>query len=67
MKNIILYHGTDHQIQAPVLDGGKATNDYGIGFYCTEHYELACEWAAKVSLRSLQWWTITLLAASIFI
>ena len=51
MKNIILYHGTDHQIQAPVLDGGKATNDYGMGFYCTEYYELACEWAAKVKDR----------------
>ena len=51
MKNIILYHGTDHQIKAPVLDGGKATNDYGMGFYCTEHYELACEWAAKVKDR----------------
>lgn len=51
MKNIILYYGTDHQIQEPVLDGGKATNDYEMGFYCTEHYELACEWAAKVKDR----------------
>ena len=51
MKNKILYHGTDHQIEKPVLDGGKATNDYGKGFYCTEHYELACEWAAKVKGR----------------
>lgn len=51
MKNIILYHGTDHPIEKPVLDGGKVTNDYGIGFYCTEHYELACEWAAKVKGR----------------
>ena len=52
MKNKILYHGTDHQIEMPVLDGGKATNDYGKGFYCTEHYELACEWAAKIKGRS---------------
>ena len=51
MKNIILYHGTDHPIEKPVLDGGKVTNDYGMGFYCTEHYELACEWAAKVKGR----------------
>ena len=51
MKNKILYHGTDHQIEKPALDGGKATNDYGKGFYCTEHYELACEWAAKVKGR----------------
>ena len=51
MKNIILYHGTDHPIEKPVLDGGKGTNDYGMGFYCTEHYELACEWAAKIKGR----------------
>lgn len=51
MKNIILYHGTDHPIEKPILDGGKVTNDYGMGFYCTEHYELACEWAAKVKGR----------------
>ena len=51
MKNIILFHGTDHPIEKPVLDGGKVTNDYGMGFYCTEHYELACEWAAKVKGR----------------
>ena len=24
---------------------GKAYNDYGRGFYCTEHIELAKEWA----------------------
>ena len=52
MKNKILYHGTDHIIERPVLNGGKATNDYGKGFYCTEHYELACEWASKVKGRS---------------
>lgn len=51
MKNIILYHGTGHPIEKPVLDGGKVTNDYGMGFYCTEHYELACEWAAKIKGR----------------
>ena len=28
-----------------VFGVGKATNDYGLGFYCTEHIELAKEWA----------------------
>ena len=51
MKDKILYHGTDHTIEKPVLNGGKASNDYGMGFYCTEHYDLACEWAAKVKDR----------------
>ena len=27
------------------VGGGKATNDYGSGFYCTESEDLACEWA----------------------
>ena len=51
MKDKILYHGTDHTIEKPALNGGKVTNDYGMGFYCTEHYDLACEWAAKVKGR----------------
>ena len=40
-----LYHGSDHIIEKPVFGLGKAQNDYGLGFYCTEHVELAKEWA----------------------
>ena len=40
-----LYHGSIHVIEHPVFGAGKATNDYGLGFYCTEHIELAKEWA----------------------
>lgn len=29
----------------PVFGEGKTYNDYGLGFYCTEHIELAKEWA----------------------
>ena len=42
---ITLYHGSDHIIEKPVFGEGKAYNDYGRGFYCTEHAELAKEWA----------------------
>lgn len=44
---MVLYHGSDHIIQKPELKLGKTTNDYGRGFYCTEHVELAKEWACQ--------------------
>lgn len=45
MKEKILYHGSAEIIREPVYGKGKAYNDYGKGFYCTEHAELAREWA----------------------
>ena len=45
MSKLILYHGSPEIIEAPVFGKGKAYNDYGRGFYCTEHLELAKEWA----------------------
>ncbi len=45
MKNKILYHGSKDIIEKPIYGGGKATNDYGYGFYCTESLDLANEWA----------------------
>ena len=32
-------------IEKPIYGKGKAYNDYGKGFYCTENLELAKEWA----------------------
>lgn len=46
-KQITLYHGSDKIIERPELGKGSAKNDYGQGFYCTAHFELACEWASK--------------------
>ena len=40
-------HGSDHIIEKPVLNLGKSNNDYGQGFYCTESFDMACEWACK--------------------
>ena len=45
MSKLILYHGSSEIIEAPVFGKGKSYNDYGRGFYCTEHLELAKEWA----------------------
>ena len=45
MNTKILYHGSKEIIEKPTLRGGKETNDYGYGFYCTESIELANEWA----------------------
>ncbi len=45
MKKIILYHGSSKKIEVPIYGEGKEYNDYGRGFYCTEHLELAKEWA----------------------
>lgn len=40
-----LFHGSEFRIEKPYVGGGKKTNDYGVGFYCTESEDLACEWA----------------------
>ncbi len=45
MNKKIIYHGSKVIIENPVFRGGKETNDYGYGFYCTESIELANEWA----------------------
>lgn len=46
-KQIKLYHGSDKIVERPELGKGSVKNDYGQGFYCTAHFELACEWASK--------------------
>ena len=47
MSKLILYHGSTEIIEQPVFGKGKAYNDYGQGFYCTEYLELAKEWACN--------------------
>ena len=47
MGKIILYHGSIEKIEKPLLGKGKVYNDYGQGFYCTEHIELAKEWSCN--------------------
>ena len=47
MSKLILYHGSPIILQKPIFGVGKSYNDYGLGFYCTEHIELAKEWACN--------------------
>ena len=47
MRKLILYHGSTEIIELPQFGKGKSYNDYGRGFYCTEHIELAKEWACN--------------------
>ena len=44
---MLIYHGSDHIIEAPVYNGSKRTNDYGYGFYTAESIDLAKEWACS--------------------
>lgn len=46
-KEQILYHGSLYRIEQPQLSLGRPNNDYGPGFYCTAHQEVACEWASR--------------------
>ena len=49
MSKLVIYHGSKDIIEKPVYHGGKAENDYGFGFYCTESLELAKEWSCSSS------------------
>lgn len=40
-----LFHGSKDIIERPRFGYGKPYNDYGLGFYCTEHKDMAKEWA----------------------
>jgi len=46
MESVVIYHGSQG-IVTPIYGNGKANNDYGLGFYCTESLELAKEWACS--------------------
>ena len=47
MSKLVIYHGSKYIIEKPYYHGGKAENDYGFGFYCTESLELAKEWSCS--------------------
>ena len=49
-KIITLFHGSEKGVEEPTFGLGKTTNDFGLGFYCTETEDLAKEWAVS-SLR----------------
>ena len=45
MSKLIIFHGSPNIVEQPIYGKGKKYNDYGQGFYCTEHIELAKEWS----------------------
>ena len=47
MTKRVIFHGSKYIVEKPTQFGGRPTNDYGYGFYCTENIELACEWACQ--------------------
>jgi len=46
-NTITIYHGSKQIVETPVFGEGKKTNDFGLGFYCTESNDLAKEWAVS--------------------
>ncbi len=42
---MIVFHGSDHIIEKPIYHAGNPHNDYGYGFYCTAHEDMAKEWS----------------------
>lgn len=42
---MVIFHGSENIIDKPIYGKVKSNNDYGRGFYCTEDYDLACEWS----------------------
>lgn len=49
MSKLVIYHGSKDIIENSYYHDGKAQNDYGFGFYCTESLELAKEWSCSNS------------------
>ena len=47
MSKKTIYHGSPQILEHPIFGKGKKYNDYGQGFYCTEHIEPAKEWACN--------------------
>lgn len=44
-----IFHGSVRRIEKPQFGVGKAGNDFGLGFYCTENEDLAKEWGVLPS------------------
>ena len=50
MSKITLFHGSSVIVEKPDLNYCKPYTDYGVGFYCTKHIELAKEWACPINV-----------------
>jgi len=43
--NKTIYHGASQIIRSPKFGAGRQYNDFGLGFYCSESFRSAAEWA----------------------
>ncbi|WP_252235881.1 DUF3990 domain-containing protein [Clostridium sp. ZS1] len=43
---MIVYHGSEKEIQIPTHKGSRSGTDFGSGFYCTENLQMAKSWCA---------------------
>ena len=55
MNKLILFHGSPNKEINPTYGLGNDKHDYGKGFYLTDDYELAKEWAVCVPNESNGW------------
>ena len=51
---MILYHGSNVEVQEPKLLKVQRELDFGKGFYTTSDYEQAAKWAKRTALRLRQ-------------
>ena len=45
--NKTIYHGSSSIVRNPKFGAGRAFNDFGLGFYCSESLSHASEWAVR--------------------
>lgn len=47
MIKLVLYHGSPVIVHEPDIGKSRGYKDFGQGFYCSEHIEMAKEWACS--------------------
>ena len=45
--NLILYHGSTHRVEHPLVKLGRLNLDFGQGFYLTSYRDQATQWALR--------------------
>lgn len=49
VSHMIVYHGSNLEVQKPILIPSKRLLDFGAGFYVTSDYEQAKKWAVRTA------------------
>lgn len=53
MMDVLLFHGSDSEVEFPEIRKTKYTKDFSWGFYCTRSYEQAYKWADRKSSKGI--------------